>query len=63
VIVTTRDTLCLPRWQVQLAEQLAATRFDLDADHDAPVTRPEEFAAAMLGAVAHVQAQIDTPLS
>lgn len=58
MIVTTGDTLCLPRWQYQLAEQLAATMFPLAADHDVPVTRPEEFAEVMLAAIAHVQAQL-----
>jgi 3-oxoadipate enol-lactonase len=60
VLVATRDTLCLPRWQEQLVEQLAATRFELAADHDVPVTRPDEFAAVVLDAIAHVQAQIKT---
>ena len=60
VLVATRDTLCLPRWQEQLAEQLAATRFELTADHDVPVTRPDEFAAVMLDAIAYVQARIET---
>jgi 3-oxoadipate enol-lactonase len=61
VLVTTRDALCLPRWQDQLAEQLAATRFELATDHDVPVTRPDEFAAAILGALAHVHAQLGPP--
>ncbi|HEY1973946.1 MAG TPA: alpha/beta fold hydrolase [Pseudonocardia sp.] len=61
VIVATRDGLCLPRWQRQLAEQISATTFTLDADHDVPVTRPEEFAAVMLDAIAHVQALAEQP--
>lgn len=60
VLVATRDTLCLPRWQEQLVEQLAATRFELAADHDVPVTRPDEFATIMLDAIAHVQGRIET---
>jgi 3-oxoadipate enol-lactonase len=60
VIVTSGDRLCLPRWQHQLVEQISATTFILEADHDAPVTRPEEFAAVMLDAIAQVRAQIDS---
>lgn len=60
VLVTTRDTLCLPRWQEQLAEQLAATTFELAADHDVPATQPDEFAAVVLEAIAQVQSRIET---
>jgi 3-oxoadipate enol-lactonase len=58
VVVTTRDTLCLPRWQYRLADELHATTFPLDADHDVPVTRPEAYTPVVFDALAHVQARI-----
>ncbi|MFG1644544.1 alpha/beta fold hydrolase [Amycolatopsis sp. NPDC049252] len=55
VVITTRDTVCHPRTQQQLADQLEARSFALPADHDAPVVRPAEFAAAVMAAIAHVR--------
>jgi 3-oxoadipate enol-lactonase len=57
-IVATRDTLCLPRWQHGLADELGATTFSLDADHDVPVSRPEEYASVVFDALDHVQKRI-----
>lgn len=57
VILTTRDTVCDPRWQHQLAGQLAARTLELPADHDAPVARPAEFASAVLTGISDVRSR------
>lgn len=55
VVVTTRDRLVRPQKQRTLAKAIPhADSFDLDADHDAPLTHPLELAAATTKALASV---------
>ncbi|MBW3626837.1 MAG: hypothetical protein KY412_04430, partial [Actinobacteria bacterium] len=51
VVVTERDRLVRPREQRALAEALGAPVVTVDADHDAPLVRPERFASAVRHAV------------
>jgi pimeloyl-ACP methyl ester carboxylesterase len=53
-VITTQDKLVTPNRQQRLADAWHAHGVVLDADHDAPVARPDQFADAMLAAVAHV---------
>jgi len=55
VVVTTRDTLCRPALQYQLATQLGADVVTLPADHDVPVTNPQLFADRVLEAIERVR--------
>lgn len=50
-VVTQRDRLVRPRQQWALAEALGAPVVTVDGDHDAPLVRPELFAAAVTQAV------------
>jgi 3-oxoadipate enol-lactonase len=52
VVVTRRDHVVRPERQERLAAAWDATTLDLDADHDAPMAAPAEFAAAIVEAVA-----------
>lgn len=51
VVVTERDRLVRPSRQRDLARAWRAKEQSLDADHDAPLARPAEFAAAAFEAV------------
>jgi len=53
-VVTTADRLVPPSKQRELASALGAEEFSLPGDHDAPLVRAKEFAAAMADAVAAV---------
>jgi len=57
VVITRRDHLVRPARQERLATAWRATRVELDADHDAPLARPDDFVRAMLEAVASVAAR------
>ncbi len=50
-VVTERDRLVRPREQWALAEALGAPVVTVDADHDAPLVRPERFGSAVRQAV------------
>ncbi|KLL12464.1 hypothetical protein FrCorBMG51_04000 [Protofrankia coriariae] len=58
VLLTDNDTLCRPALQRQLADQLGAHVIPVAADHDFPVVHPDLFAAAVLDAVARVNARV-----
>ena len=55
-VITRRDHLVRPVRQETLAGAWRAGRIDLDADHDAPVARPEAFADAAMEAIERVAA-------
>ena len=59
-VETSRDRICRPVLQRELAALLGAHTVGLDADHDAPVANSEAFVAATLEAIAHVSAQRPT---
>jgi pimeloyl-ACP methyl ester carboxylesterase len=61
VVVTRDDRLVRPARQEDLAKAWGARVFDLDADHDAPVARPDAFARVMLDAVTFVATQLPAP--
>jgi hypothetical protein len=44
VLVTTRDRLVRPAKQYELAAALRARVFEIDADHDLPLARGDEYA-------------------
>jgi 3-oxoadipate enol-lactonase len=50
-VITERDRLVRPQEQRDLAQALGAPVFAIDADHDAPLVRPKEFATAVAAAV------------
>lgn len=51
MLVTSRDTVCLPWLQHQLADQVGARIVELDEDHLAPITHPEQYAAAAIESI------------
>ncbi|MFH5210087.1 alpha/beta fold hydrolase [Antrihabitans sp. NCIMB 15449] len=51
MLVTSRDTVCLPWLQHQLADQIGARIVELDEDHLAPITHPEQYAAAAIESI------------
>lgn len=53
-VVTTSDRLVPPDKQRDLAKAVGAREFAIDGDHDAPLVRAKDFAAAMADAVAAV---------
>jgi 3-oxoadipate enol-lactonase len=53
-VITLRDRLVPQQQQRVLAGAWRAHAATLDADHDAPIARPEAFADAMLAAIDHV---------
>jgi 3-oxoadipate enol-lactonase len=54
VVVTARDRSVPPRKQRELAERLRATRIEDAGDHDSVVVRGQQFAAALIEALAAV---------
>jgi 3-oxoadipate enol-lactonase len=54
IIMTTRDTLCRPALQYQLAQQIGAEVLPLDADHDVPVVDARLFGDAVVEAIHRV---------
>lgn len=54
VIVTRRDRAVRPERQDRLADAWRATTVDLDADHDAPLVRLDDFARCVIEAVGRV---------
>lgn len=61
VVLTTADRLVAPRKQRALAAALGAPLFELEGDHDAPVTDGPDFATVMRAAVDWVAEQAGTP--
>lgn len=57
IVITTHDTVCHPRSQRQLADQLEARPLELPADHDAPVVHPAEFTAAVMAGITDVRSR------
>lgn len=62
-VVTTADHLVPRRSNGQLTSALDAQEFAFGGDHDAPLVRPKDFAAALADAVAAVAARVKTPAS
>ena len=56
VVVTERDRLVRPSRQRDLAGAWRAKELSFDADHDAPLARPAEFAAAAIEAIELIDA-------
>jgi 3-oxoadipate enol-lactonase len=56
VVVTTRDRLVPPNRQRELARAIGATVFEIEEDHSAVATRPDDVAAVTLRAIAAVDA-------
>ena len=54
-VVNSRDRLVRPRKQEELARAVGGHVVSVDADHDAPLVRSKEFAAAVAEAVAFVE--------
>jgi 3-oxoadipate enol-lactonase len=53
-VVNTHDRLVRPSSQRELARALGGVEFEVDGDHDAPLVKAKEFAAAVADAVAAV---------
>ena len=61
VIVTTRDQLMNPRWQWDLVDHLAdPVVVEVSARHEAPLTHPEELAAALVAFAADREPPVTT---
>ena len=59
-LLLTRDRLCHPDMQQELADLLGARTTVLDRDHDVVVTDPAEYAQLVVAAVARLDAQLES---
>jgi len=59
-VLLTRDRLCHPLMQRELAELLGAHITTLDTDHDIPITDPARYAESVVGAVARLDDRLSS---
>jgi 3-oxoadipate enol-lactonase len=55
VVVHERDVVIPAALQWQMARELEAETFTVDADHEAPLSHPDEYLASVLAAVARIE--------